>query len=184
MRIAPVDARKSPEKILPTVAKKTPGVSCAARAGDNVDREWERTPHPWNLREVRNFMVVFGLLTFGALFHFVGEQPELFRSGWFVESLLTELAIIFVVRTYKPFYRSRPGRLLLTSTLAVMLLTVLLPYTPAGTWFDLVPLPPGLLAMIGMITLLYAAASEAVKRRFYGAARRPRSAARRYRGMG
>lgn len=158
-------------------------------AGDNVDREWERTPHHWNLREVRNFMVVFGLvssafdlLTFGALFYFVGEQPELFRTGWFVESLLTELAIIFVVRTYKPLYRSRPGRLLLTSTLAVMLLTVLLPYTPAGSWFDLVPLPPALLAMIGLITLLYAAASEAVKRRFYAAARRPRSAARRYRG--
>jgi len=158
-------------------------------AGDNVDREWERTPHHWDLREVRNFMVVFGLvssafdlLTFGVLFHFVGERPELFRSGWFVESLLTELAIIFVVRTYKPFYRSRPGRLLLSSTLAVMLLTVLLPYTPAGAWFDLVPLPPALLAMIVLITLLYAAASEAVKRRFYAAARRPRGAARRYRG--
>jgi len=105
VRIAPVDARKSPEKILPTVAKKTPGVPCAARAGAHVDREWERTPHPWNLREVRNFMVVFGLvgsafdlLTFGVLFHFVGERPELFRSGWFVESLLTELAIIRFAR--------------------------------------------------------------------------------------
>jgi len=87
-----------------------------------------------------------------------------------------------VVRTCKPFYRSRPGRLLLSGTLAVMLLTVVLPYTPAGAWFDLVPLPPGLLATIGLITLLYAAASEAVKRRFYAAARRPRSAARRYRG--
>ncbi|WP_039801043.1 hypothetical protein [Azotobacter chroococcum] len=78
---------------------------CAARAGAHVDREWERTPHPWNLREVRNFMVVFGLvgsafdlLTFGVLFHFVGERPELFRSGWFVESLLTELAIIRFAR--------------------------------------------------------------------------------------
>ncbi|ACO76509.1 cation-translocating P-type ATPase [Azotobacter vinelandii CA] len=159
-------------------------------AGDNVDREWERTPHHWNLREVRNFMVVFGLvssafdlLTFGTLFYFVGERPELFRTGWFVESLLTELAIVFVVRTYKPFYRSRPGRLLLSSTLAVMLLTLLLPYTPAGAWFDLVPLPPALLAMIGLITLLYAATSEAVKRRFYAAARMPRGAARRYRGV-
>ncbi len=158
-------------------------------AGDNVDREWERTPHHWNIREVRNFMVVFGLvssafdvLTFGVLFYFVGERPELFRSGWFIESLLTELAIIFVVRTYKPFYRSRPGRLLLSSTVVVMLATVLLPYTPAGAWFDLVPLPAPLLATILLITLLYAAASEAVKRRFYGQARRPRSTERRHRG--
>lgn len=159
-------------------------------AGDHVDPEWERTPHHWNLREVRNVMVVFGLtsslfdaLTFGLLFYVAGDQPALFRSGWFVESLLTELAIIFVVRTYKPFYRSRPGRLLLISTLAVMLLTLLLPYTPVGGWFDLVPLPWPLLAAILTLTLLYAATSEWVKRHLLAKARRPTRAARRHRGQ-
>ena len=159
-------------------------------AGDRVDREWERTPHHWNLKEVRNFMVVFGLtsslfdaLTFAVLLLYAGQQPALFRSGWFVESLLSELAIILVVRTHKPFYRSRPGRLLLISTLAVMLLTLLLPYTPVGGWFDLVPLPWPLLAAILAITLLYAATSELVKRRFYAAARPPTRAARRHRGQ-
>ena len=159
-------------------------------AGDHVDREWERTPHHWNLKEVRNFMVVFGLtsslfdaLTFTVLLLYAGEQPAMFRSGWFVESLLSELAIIFVVRTHKPFYRSRPGRLLLVSTLAVMLLTLLLPYSPVGRWFDLVPLPLPLLAAILLITLLYAGTSELVKQRFYAASRRPTRAARRQRGQ-
>lgn len=88
-------------------------------AGDNVDREWESTPHRWNIRMIRNFMITFGLvssvfdfLTFWALLHFVGKVPELFRTGWFVESLLTELLVTLVVRTYKPFYKSRPGRFL------------------------------------------------------------------------
>ena len=84
-----------------------------------MDREWENTPHRWNIRMIRNFMITFGLvssvfdfITFWALLRMVGKVPELFRTGWFVESLLTELLITLVVRTYRPFYKSRPGRFL------------------------------------------------------------------------
>ncbi|MFQ7898388.1 magnesium-translocating P-type ATPase [Stutzerimonas degradans] len=143
-------------------------------AGDRVDADWSRTPHRWDIGEVRRFMILFGLissafdlLTFGVLLYLVGEQPELFRSGWFVESLITELVIIFVVRTHKPFYRSRPGRFLLVSSLLVALLTVLLPYTPAGGWFALQPLPATVLIAVLLITLLYAACSEWAKQRFF-----------------
>lgn len=143
-------------------------------AGDRVDADWSRTPHRWDIGEVRRFMILFGLissafdlLTFGLLLYLVGEQPELFRSGWFVESLITELVIIFVVRTHKPFYRSRPGRFLLASSLLVALLTVLLPYTPAGGWFALQPLPATVLIAVLLITLLYAACSEWAKQRFF-----------------
>ncbi|MDY7565153.1 magnesium-translocating P-type ATPase [Pseudomonas sp. RTC3] len=143
-------------------------------ASDNVDREWEQTPHRWNLAEVRNFMVVFGLVsslfdvfTFGALYWLVGIAPDLFRSGWFVESLLTQLLTIFIVRTYKPFHKSHPGRMLLVSASVIGALTVLLPYSPAAAWFGLVPLPLGLLAVVLSISLLYVAAAEWVKRGFY-----------------
>lgn len=143
-------------------------------AGDRVDADWSRTPHRWDIGEVRRFMILFGLissafdlLTFGLLLYLVGEQPELFRSGWFVESLITELVIIFVVRTHKPFYRSRPGRFLLASSLLIALLTVLLPYTPVGGWFALQPLPATVLIAVLLITLLYAACSEWAKQRFF-----------------
>lgn len=143
-------------------------------AGDNVDREWNRTPHRWDIHLIRSFMISFGLIstlfdfiTFAALLYLVGESPALFRTGWFVESVLTELFILIIIRTYKPFYRSRPSRFLLISTLLVAVLTVALPYLPVGRLFSLVPLPPLVMLSICMITLLYILFSEASKRRFY-----------------
>lgn len=143
-------------------------------AGDNVDREWESTPHRWNIRMIRNFMITFGListvfdmLTFWALLHLVGKVPELFRTGWFVESLLTELLIIMVVRTYKPFYKSRPGHFLLYTILVVMIITVLLPFLPVGTPFGFVALPVKVMMVLIGITVLYVVVSEMFKRMFY-----------------
>ncbi len=145
-----------------------------AIAGDNVDPEWQQRPHRWDIRAIRSFMVTFGLvssafdfLTFGALLALVGAAPELFRTGWFVESLLTELLIMLVVRTHKPFYHSRPGRLLLWTTLAVMAVTLLLPYLPIAAPFAFVPLPASVMAVVLLVTALYIATSEAVKRLFY-----------------
>ena len=67
-------------------------------AGDNVDPDWERTPHRWDIKLIRNFMITFGLvsvvfdlLTFAVLLYLAGEVTALFRTGWFVESLMTEL---------------------------------------------------------------------------------------------
>lgn len=143
-------------------------------ASDNVDREWEQTPHRWNMTEIRDFMVVFGLvssvfdlLTFGALYLLAGMTAPLFRSGWFVESLLTQLLTIFVVRTYKPFYRSRPAKMLVISALAVALLTLTLPYSFAASWFGLVALPPHILIAVLTISVLYMISAECTKRLFY-----------------
>ena len=143
-------------------------------AGDNVDRDWERTPHRWDIKMIRNFMITFGListvfdlLTFGVLLSLAGEVAEVFRTGWFVESLLTELLILFVIRSYKPFYQSRPGRFLMWSTAAVVVLTLALPYLPIAGVFDFVPLPIPVLAAILVITVLYVLVSELTKRVFF-----------------
>ncbi len=143
-------------------------------AGDNVDRETVERPHRWDMRSIRNFMVVFGavssvfdVLTFGVLLLLVGAVPELFRTGWFVESLLTELLIVLIVRTRKPFYASRPGRWLLWSTVAVTLLTLTLPYLPYMELFAFEPLPWSVIAVVLLITALYLGASELAKRYFY-----------------
>lgn len=143
-------------------------------AGDNVDRDWERTPHRWNIKLIRNFMIVFGLisvvfdlLTFGVLLYFAGEVEEIFRTGWFVESLLTELLILLVIRSYKPFYRSLPGKFLMTSIIGIAVVALALPYLSIGAMFDFVPLPWPVLGAILVITGLYILASEFAKHYFF-----------------
>jgi len=140
-------------------------------AGDSVDPEMVAKPRRWEIRTIRRFMIVFGLvssafdfLTFGTLLWLFNASPEVFRTGWFIESLMTELAIVMVIRTHRPFYQSAPGRLLLVSTLMVMALTVALPYLPYAGYFGFVPLSPALMATLLALTALYLAASEATKR--------------------
>ncbi|MBZ0281713.1 MAG: magnesium-translocating P-type ATPase [Anaerolineae bacterium] len=145
-----------------------------AIASDNVDQEWIDKPHRWDVKLIRNFMIVFGLvssvfdfLTFGVLLWLVNASQKEFRTGWFIESLLTELVIALIVRTRKPFFRSKPGRWLWWSTVVVAGLTLLLPYLPINTLFDFVPLPFTTLLLLIAITALYMIATEIVKHRFY-----------------
>ncbi len=124
---------------------------------------------------IRNFMIVFGLissafdyLTFGVLLLVLHAAEDQFRTGWFIESLLTELFILLVVRTRRPLFRSKPGRLLWISTLLVGVATLVLPYVPsAGLIFGFVPLPPLMLLLLLAITALYIAVNEIAKRWFY-----------------
>jgi Mg2+-importing ATPase len=94
--------------------------------------------------------------------------PPEFRTAWFVESLLTEVAILLVVRTHGPVLLSRPSVALSLSSVVVAAAAIALPYLPlAQTVFGFVPLPPALLAVLLLITALYTAASEAAKHRFF-----------------
>jgi Mg2+-importing ATPase len=145
-----------------------------AIANDRVDRSMVEKPQRWDFRSVRRFTMVFGLvstafdfLTFGVLLFVFSAGPELFRTGWFFVSLLTELAIVLVVRTHGPFYRSRPGRLLLWATFATMLLTFALPYAPVAGDLGFVPLSFIEISVLTLIVALYLAASELTKRWFY-----------------
>lgn len=139
-------------------------------ASDNVDREMVERPRRWNISFIRNFMIVFGLisssfdyLTFGVLLFVVRATPEQFRTGWFIESLLTELVIIFVVRTYQPLFRSRPGKYLMMTTLMVFVIALVLPMLPFAQMLGFTPLPFWVIAMLLGITVLYVAVSEVAK---------------------
>jgi Mg2+-importing ATPase len=144
-------------------------------AGDRVDVETVARPRRWDVARIRNFMLVFGgissvfdALTFAVLLVALKVQPPEFRTAWFVESLLTEVAILLVVRTHGPLLGSRPSFALGLSTLLVAVAAVALPYLPvAQTAFGFVPLPPTLLAVLLLITLAYTAASEIAKRTFF-----------------
>jgi Mg2+-importing ATPase len=143
-------------------------------AGDRVDRAWLRKPYHWSIGSIRRFMVVFGLLstlfdfvTFAVLWLVAAGDPALFRTGWFVESLLSELAVLLVIRTTLPFWRSAPAALLGWSTLAVALAALALPYLPHAAVFDFEPLPAGVLAAVLAITAAYVLVTELAKRAFY-----------------
>ncbi len=149
-------------------------------ASDNVDPELIERPRRWDIGLLRNFMMIFGsissifdFVTFGVLLWVLHAPPQLFRTAWFVESLMTELAIILVIRTYRPFYRSKPGRMLWILTVVMVLVAVILPYLPGAGFFDLVPLSPMTLSILILITLLYVASAEVGKRLFYGGRAKP-----------
>jgi Mg2+-importing ATPase len=143
-------------------------------ADDSVDPELVNRPRRWDITFIGRFMLTFGLvsslfdfLTFGVLLGIFRATPATFRTTWFVESLLTELVIAMVVRTRRPFFRSRPGTLLLWSTVGLIAFTFAIPYVPFASVFGFVPLPGALLAAVAAITTLYVAATELAKRWFY-----------------
>lgn len=143
-------------------------------AGDRIDPELVARPRRWDARFIGRFMLEFGLLssvfdaaTFAVLLLGFDATVHEFRTGWFVESLFTELVIALVVRTRRPVWRSRPGTLLLWTTVAVAVLAFALPYLPMSGLLGFVPLPPALLLAIVAITCAYVAASEILKSWFY-----------------
>ena len=143
-------------------------------ATDRVDHEQVDRPRRWDIRLIRNFMLVFGLvssvfdcLTFAALLYWLRATEREFQTGWFIESLMTELFIVLVIRTRTTFFRRRPGTLLLAATLVVAGTTIFLPYTPLGALFGFVPLPFSFVLVLLGITAAYLVASELVKGWFF-----------------
>ena len=113
----------------------------------------------------------FDLLTFALLLHVFEADAALFRTGWFIESMATQVLVIFVIRTRAAPWRSKPDAVLAATSTAVVALAVLLPFTPLAVPLGFVAPPPGLLAMVAVTALLYLGCAEFAKRRFY--ARRP-----------
>jgi Mg2+-importing ATPase len=143
-------------------------------ATDSVDKEMLSQPRKWNIKFIRNFMLVFGLLssvfdylTFGVLLLILHASVAEFRTGWFMESVISASMIVLVIRTRGPFLKSKPSKALLTATLLVALATILLPYTPLGTLFGFAPIPLPYLLTLLLIVVLYIISAEVAKRYFY-----------------
>jgi Mg2+-importing ATPase len=145
-----------------------------AIATDTVDPGAIGQPQHWSIGYIRRFMVCFGLisslfdmLTFAFLLWVAKATESHFQTGWFVESLVTQLATLVVVRTRLPAWKSRPSPWLAGLVAGLALVAVVLPFTPVGGWFGLVPIPPLVLLGLGVITLLYLLTAEAAKRWFF-----------------
>jgi len=142
---------------------------------DEVDEEQLLRPAHWDLRVIERFMLVFGpisslfdFLTFGIMLWVFHAGPGLFQSGWFVESLATQVLIIFVIRTRRtPFFRSRPSLPLAGTSLACVAAGAVIPFTPLGSAFGFSPLPPLFFVALAGMVLAYLVLVETAKMVFY-----------------
>ena len=143
-------------------------------ATDTVDKEMIDVPRRWNIKAIRKFMITFGIvssvfdyLTFGVLLLVLHANEIQFRTGWFVESVVSAALIVLVIRSRRPSYKSQPGKYLLIATLTIVAVTIILPFTPIAGILGFCSLPISLILYIGLIILLYIITAEVVKRIFY-----------------
>jgi Mg2+-importing ATPase len=149
-------------------------VSEVAIPFDSVDAEAITGPVAWNVTLVERFMLVFGpvssvfdFVTFYAMLHLFGAGAALFQTGWFIESMVTQTLVVFCIRTRRLAWQSRPGRVLVGTTVGAVAVALLLPVLPIGKWFGFVPPPPLFFAYLLAATLAYLALVETVKIPFY-----------------
>lgn len=142
---------------------------------DNVDDEYVEKPKRWDLSFIRRYMVtlgpvssIFDFLTFLIMLLVFNAAEPLFQTAWFLESLLTQTLIIFVIRTRRtPFYKSKPGKLLILSSFTVLAFALILPFTPLGALFNFVKPPASFFVVLAGLIVVYLLLVEVVKKWFF-----------------
>lgn len=141
---------------------------------DHVDEEDLSRPRRWDMGFIRNFMMsigpissVFDFLTFWLLLQVLQADERLFHTGWFVESLATQVLVIFVIRTRGSPFKSRPHPALLLVSLGTVGAALVLPFTPLAAMLGFTPLPPGYFGLLAGLIVIYLTLVEVVKRWFY-----------------
>lgn len=143
-------------------------------ASDNVDEEQLETPGKWNLKLIRSYMLIFGIhssvfdiITFVTLLFVLKVKESVFQTGWFVESILSELCILFIIRTHKNFFKSRPAKYLMILSIIGLVVTLGLPYLPFAGTVGLVPLPLVNLGAMLLIVAVYIITADLLKVWFF-----------------
>ena len=139
---------------------------------DLVDPEVEAKPARWDIRGIERFMLIFGpissvfdYLTFGLLLLVLGSNERAFHTGWFIESLFTQILVVLVIRTRRsPFWRSRPSRELVIAIAVALVAAVVIPASPLGTLLGFAGLPAIYWVLLGEIVIAYLTLVEVVKR--------------------
>jgi Mg2+-importing ATPase len=141
---------------------------------DRVDEEELKKSRRWSIQLIRRYMIVFGLhssifdMAVFALLYFVLRANEpAFQTAWFTESVLTELLILFIIRTRRPFMKSRPGKVLLGLSLATFVITITLPYWPIAPGLGLLPISPLMAVAVAVIVVLYVMTADRLKQWFF-----------------
>ena len=138
---------------------------------DEVEEAELARPRAWDLGEIRRFMFAFGplsslfdLLTFGVLLWGFGAGAETFRAGWFIESVASQVLVMFAIRTRGPALAGRPHPALVAGALAAVAAAVALPLSPAASWLGFAPPPGAMLLAVGLLVCAYLALVERLKR--------------------
>jgi len=138
---------------------------------DRVDDDYVRKPHRWDMSVLRRFMIRIGLvssafdiLTFVVLLRLFTSSPAVFRTGWFLESLVTQTLVLFVIRTTGNPLRNRPSALFSVAVISTLIVGIAFPYSPFGPWFGFEAPPAAFYLFLVPTTIGYLALVELVKR--------------------
>jgi Mg2+-importing ATPase len=141
---------------------------------DYVEKSLLKRPKRWNIKFIREFMFIIGpissiydLLTFWVLLTYFKADEQLFHTGWFVESLMTQILVVFIIRTAGNPFKSRPSPQLIAAVLGILTVAVVVPYTKLGTLLGFVPMPLDLIVIIVIMAGTYLALVQATKYWFY-----------------
>jgi Mg2+-importing ATPase len=141
---------------------------------DRVDPDWIEQPRRWDVQFIRRFMVVFGVLssvfdyvTFGVLLWWLGAGPMEFRTGWFLESVVSAALIVLVVRSRLRLMTTPPSAALAIATACAVATALALPFTPVAAVLGFGSVPARFVSAMGIIVIVYVVAAEAAKRYFY-----------------
>ena len=141
---------------------------------DSVDPEMIDYPRRWNIKAIKKFMITFGIvssifdfITFGALLFILKAGQIEFRTGWFLESVLSASLIVLVIRSRKPFLKSKPGKFLLIATMCVIAATIIILLSPLAPIFGFTALSIPYFLIIALIIAIYIFTTEMVKKVFY-----------------
>ncbi len=142
---------------------------------DNVDSSYIIKPHRWDIKLIRDFMIyigpissIFDFLTFFMMLWIFHASEALFHTGWFVESLATQTLVLFIIRTAGNPLRSRPSLPLTITTISVVCIGIILPFTPLAAPLGLTPLPALYFLFLAAMVVTYLLLVEIVKRRLMG----------------
>ncbi len=145
-----------------------------AISDDNVDEEQLEKPGKWNLKKIRLSMIVFGLhssffdiVTFVVLYKLMNAPVHMFQTGWFLESTISELCILFIIRTQKNFFQSRPKKTLIWLSIMAVLVTIGMIYVPFADRFDMYRLPLQIVGIIAVILFFYIITADILKKAFF-----------------
>lgn len=141
---------------------------------DNVDKDELKKPRRWDINRITRFMVFFGLIssvfdiiTMLLVYFMLSTDAALFRTVWFLESVLSEIFVVFAVRTAKPFYRSKPSGLLIAASIISTLIAIGILFSPLASFFQFAPVTPTVIAIVLGIVFVYVMIVELAKRQFH-----------------
>ena len=143
-------------------------------ASDSVDKAWLENPVKWDMKFIKKFMIIFGItssifdyLTFFVLLAIFKADESLFQTGWMLESVISAMVVMLIVRSARPVLKSKPSKKLILAIVFVSLILIAIIYSPLNTYLGLRSLPiKALISMFG-ISLAYAITAEILKKKFY-----------------